>query len=70
MDPRVFCGKIMPNDSSECERAYRKMIDDNVKYSDGGVFNQSMDSVMDYLERLEGEARDFIDVQKLQETIK
>ena len=46
------------------------MIDDNVKYSDGGVFNQSMDSVMDYLERLEGEARDFIDVQKLQETIK
>jgi hypothetical protein len=46
------------------------MIDDNVKYSDGGVFNQSMDFVMNYLERIEGEARDFVDVQKLQETIK
>lgn len=54
-DPRVFCGKVSPNDKSKCEDAYNLQVQSIEVDSDSGPFNTSLDPVIEYLDGIQDE---------------
>ncbi len=54
-DPRVFCGKVSPNDKSKCEAEYNQQVQSIEVNSDGGPFNTSLDPVIAYFEGIQND---------------
>jgi hypothetical protein len=52
-DPRVFCNKISPNDRSSCEDFYHQQLEHIEINADGGPFNTSLESVINFMEQMQ-----------------
>ena len=69
-DPRVFCGKVSPNEKSKCEDAYLKQVQSIEVNADGGPFNMSIDPVMTFFEKMEDDILPVDKIDKIKECIK